>query len=379
MFEAVIAQLDAIRASFDASTLSGKDAAKIVDEIGLIRRQLDGFLFDTLPRVAESDAYGSARDAAHFYAEVVRATPAEGRQILETARKLEAMPTTLAAVRDGALSVKQAAMVADAVERNPGAEVTLLRTIDQGTAKLREACVKARAEVEDSAARATRQHAARELCIWTDDDGMVAGRFRLPPEIGGRIKAAIETRTQQIFRERKSGEHESLDAYAADALTDLVLGDGTAAVSTIVHVIVDHAVLVCGETLPGARCEIPGVGPVNVEWVRSLLGEAFVTAVIAKGKDITTVAHFGRHIPAELQTALIVGGRECEIAGCNHHGYLERDHVEEYAKGGITALWNLIWLCYQHHRRKTAGWTVSEPDPATGKRTLTEPKVANAP
>jgi hypothetical protein len=118
---------------------------------------------------------------------------------------------------------------------------------------------------------------------------------------------------------------------------------------------------------------------VSVEWARSLLGEAFVTAIIAKGKDITTVAHFGRHIPAELQTALIVGGRECEIEGCNHRGYLERDHVEDHAKGGITALWNLIWLCYAHHRRKTAGWALSEPDPVTGKRELTEPERANAP
>jgi hypothetical protein len=239
--------------------------------------------------------------------------------------------------------------------------------------------VQARAEVEDSAARAKRQHAAREFRAWTDPDGMIAGRFRLPPEIGGRFKAAVEKRTQQIFRDHKHGEHEPLDAYAADALTELVLGDGTAAVSTTLHVVVDHGALVRGETLPGERCEIPGVGPVSLGWARSLLGEAFVTAIIAKGKDIATVAHFGRHIPAELQTALIVGGRECEIDGCNHRGYLERDHVEDHAKGGITALWNLIWLCYAHHRRKTAGWAISEADPRTGKRTLTEPERANAP
>ena len=42
----------------------------------------------------------------------------------------------------------------------------------------------------------------------------------------------------------------------------------------------------------------------NVEWVRSLLGDAFLTVVIKKGKDITTVAHLGRHVIAEVQTAL---------------------------------------------------------------------------
>ncbi len=80
--------------------------------------------------------------------------------------------------------------------------------------------------------------------------------------------------------------------------------------------LVDHEALVRGHALDGETCEIPGVGPVSVEWVRKLLGTAFVTAIIKKGEDITTVAHFGRHIPAELRTAMIVSGRECSIEGC---------------------------------------------------------------
>jgi hypothetical protein len=373
MFASLISLLDEFAMAFDADALSGQDAARAVDDLGLARRLLDGMLAKAIGRVDDTQAYGSARDAAHFYAEVVHADPSEGRRMIDTARRLRSLPVIDAAVREGGLSAKQAAMVSEAVLVNPDAETTLLRTIDQGTTKLRNACVKARAEVEDSTARAKRQRAARELRMWTDPDGMIAGRFRLPPEVGGAVKAAVEKKTQQIFREHTSGEHEPLDAHAADALTELVLGDGTAAVSTTLHVVVDHGALVRGETLPGERCEIPGVGPVSIEWARSLIGEAFVTAVIAKGKDILTVAHFGRHIPAELQTALIVGGRECEIAGCNHHGYLERDHGEEFAKGGITALWNLVWLCYQHHRRKTGGWILGERDPTTGKRMLSPP------
>ena len=73
----------------------------------------------------------------------------------------------------------------------------------------------------------------------------------------------------------------------------------------------DHSILALGDALPGATCEIPGVGPVNAQWARDLLCESFLTFVVKKGKDITTVAHFGRHIPAELRTALVVSGREC--------------------------------------------------------------------
>jgi hypothetical protein len=77
-------------------------------------------------------------------------------------------------------------------------------------------------------------------------------------------------------------------------------------------------------------------------------------------------------VPAELQTAMLVGGRECEIDGCAHRGYLERDHCEvDFADGGPTAWWNLAWLCSLHHKRKTMGWVLGPRDPTTGKRTLT--------
>ena len=140
------------------------------------------------------------------------------------------------------------------------------------------------------------------------------------------------------------------------------------------HVVVDHEALVRGNTVPGETCEIPGSGRSTCEWVRELLGSAFVTAIIKKGKDITTVAHFGRHIPAELQTALIVSGQECCIEGCSGREYLERDHTEvDYAKDGPTAWWNIDWECSIHHLRKTQGWILGPPDPITGKRTLTPP------
>ena len=93
-----------------------------------------------------------------------------------------------------------------------------------------------------------------------------------------------------------------------------------------------------GGTADGEVCEIPGVGPVNVAWAKELIGSAFLTAVIKKGKDIVTVAHLGRHIPAELQTALVVSGRVCDVDGCCQRGYLERDHTVDHARGRATGL-----------------------------------------
>ena len=119
----------------------------------------------------------------------------------------------------------------------------------------------------------------------------------------------------------------------------------------------------------------PGVGPVNADLGSRDARDAFVTAIVKKGKDITTVAHLGRHIPAELRTALIVSGRECSIEGCSGREYLELDHCEiDHAKGGPTAWWNLTWVCSIHHDRKSSGWILGPPDPVTGKRKLHPPR-----
>ena len=197
------------------------------------------------------------------------------------------------------------------------------------------------------------------------------------PEVGGAIKACIDDGTRRRFRNARSdGTREPQDRYAADAFADAVAGDPAAAKfgGYSAHILIDHEALLRGHALEGETCEIPGVGPVSVEWVRAQLGTAFVTAIIKKGKDITTVAHLGRHIPAELRTAMIVSGRECSIEGCSGREYLELDHCEiDHAHGGPTAKWNLMWACSIHHTRKTQGWILGPPDPITGKRRLDPP------
>ncbi len=367
--------LETLARDLEPSELAGADAARMVEELGVVRRLTDALLAKAAKRVEDTAAHlkGSDRDAVQFYARTAGIDASEARRAIQAADKLESLPLVDDAVREGRLSARAAQMIADAATVNPAAERALLAAAAEGMVPLKDACIVARARVEDEATRAARQHAARSLRMWSADDGMVEGHFRLAPEVGGRLKATLDAETQRTFRDRrKRGPHESLAAYAADALVQLVEGDAAATAKTSVHVVIDHDALVRGNTASGETCEIPGVGPVNVEWVREQLGEAFLTAVVKKGRDITTVAHLGRHVPAELRTAMLVGGHECQIEGCHQRGYLERDHCEvDFAAGGPTAWWNLAWLCAVHHRRKTAGWLLGPPGPVSGKRTLT--------
>ena len=258
-------------------------------------------------------------------------------------------------------------------------ERELLKAAGEGHGPVADACIAARARREDQAARAKRQHAARSFRMWPAADGMVEGHFKVTPEVGGAIKAVIDDGTRgtvpgrphdrcpRITGRLRGGRVRRRDRSVKRSGWRRA-GAGRRTCS------IDHEALVRGHTSPGRRCEIPGVGPVSVEWVRQLLGTAFVTAIIKKGKDITTVAHLGRHIPAELRTAMIVSGRECSIEGCTGREYLELDHCEiDHANGGPTARWNLTWLCSIHHTRKTQGWTLGPPDPVTGKRRLDPP------
>ena len=402
--------------------LDGPDALRLVGELGAIRRLTDGLIANAAARCDATYAHrpSGAKDAATAVGRAVGVTRAEAQRSIDLVAALRKRPLTDTAVRHGPLSIRQAEMIVAVATTNPAAEGELIDTAIQGMAALQNACLNARNAVENEPARRKRQHHERTLRMWTGRyDGMLHGSFALAPETGALIKAVIDGVTQTLFR--RSGALEtptSREQHSADGFEQLNLehahtenataksnpqsdsefaaeldakatgkstgkstntstGEPTrksqARVKYTVHIVIDHKTLQRGETLPGERCEIPGVGPVNAQWVREILGDAFVTAIIGKGKDIRTITHLGRHINTELRTALIASGRECDIEGCHSNQYLEIDHCEiDHAKQGPTAWWNLGWLCYQHHRLKSQGWTIS-PRAPNGKRTLTSP------
>src|SRR5262245_57430320 len=101
--------LEALASEFDASSLSDGDAAHVVDELGAIRRVVDGMLARAAKRVA--DVRG--RDAAPSLARSLGVPTGDVRSAIETATKLEELPTVDAAVRNGSLSAVQARLIVD--------------------------------------------------------------------------------------------------------------------------------------------------------------------------------------------------------------------------------------------------------------------------
>ncbi len=108
--------------------------------------------------------------------------------------------------------------------------------------------------------------------------------------------------------------------------------------------------------------------------------DAFIKAVVHDGVKIDTVVHYGRHISAELRTALDMGdppgleGVVCVEPGCGRRYGLEWDHVDPVANGGPTSFQNLKGRCWRCHQAKTRRDRIAgllgnrDPDGAAGRK-----------
>jgi hypothetical protein len=384
------------------------------------------------------------------------------------------MPELAAAVRTGDISVDQAVVVVHTVRDCPGSESVMVDAARTGLDAVKSAAQHVRARTLTPGELAARQRSKRAFWSRVDENGMVAGGFRLTPTDGAEFVAVIEAGAQQRFRAQPGGQpFEQSTTLAADVLVDLVriavtsinaqaanskrsattgtnphnsgastrdatshgptslfdtndddhdsghdddyddphdergldqqadAGGGHSAdqrtvppsepgrwalterplpaLRPTVHVVIDHQVLTEKQPPPGTRCDIPGTGNVDPEWVRSIIGDAFLTFLVKDGVNITTVAHAGRSIPTHLRTALQAGGYRCCVDGCTASAWLEADHSDiDYAKGGVLSWANTDWLCKTHHRQKTAGAILGPRQAGTRLRTLTPTERARS-
>jgi hypothetical protein len=115
------------------------DAQGMLDELATIKRLADGMIGKLARRI------GDVKAVAH----TMGVPRGEVRSAIETAELLEELPLVDAAVRAGVLSAVQARWIAGAAIVNPDAEARLLEVAGQGLVPLKDACVRARAEIEE--------------------------------------------------------------------------------------------------------------------------------------------------------------------------------------------------------------------------------------
>ena len=114
--------LSGYAAGFDAALLSAAEAEAVVEEASRIEKiaaNLKGLAAARLAEVGSWRAEGD-RTAAHQLARRTGTSVVQAASVIETARRLGALPETAAAARRGELSAEQAAAIVDAVGADPG-------------------------------------------------------------------------------------------------------------------------------------------------------------------------------------------------------------------------------------------------------------------
>ena len=292
-------------------------------------------------RVAQSDTWKNEghRSAASWLAKQTGTGLGEAIASLETAERLQSLPRTTEALRNGKLSAPQVREIAAAAVGRPSAELELLDAATTGTLKgLKDQCRRVRAAAGSAEAENARYDAVRKSRFfrhWSDPDGAFRGEFKLTPDDGARMLSSLEVRANELFDEaRKAGNRESSGAYAADGLVDLVTrsygaeGTGSTGVagrtgkgtksghSTVVHVRVDATALRRGLRRRTAKCaRSPAWAP--CPWPRPVpcLPEAFLKIFVTDGVDVLSVCHVGRAISAHVRSAIEERDPTCVVPG----------------------------------------------------------------
>lgn len=376
--------LEAFCAGFDPDLQTATQAADTLACLTVMERQITAARARAARRVEASSAWKHAgfRTMADWMAAKTGEAVSVSSGLLDTARKLETVPATADALAAGSVSLAAAREIAGAVAADPTAEAQLLAIASQGdhrklvdrAAKVRQAARSA----EDEAARHARLRRKRFVRTRTDADGLVILHGGFAPQDWAPFADALQRGTDaQFTKARREGRREPVEAYAADALLALLAsptappvapraGDsidppgtdtataGTKSVTRYqVVVLVDAIALKRGFVSTGERCEIAGVGPVSIEWVRKLVPDAIVDALVHDGVDVTTHASATRSIRKAVRLAVNARDWHCVVRGCGRTRRTQRDHRREFATGGEGSTDNLNLLCEFHHRQKT--------------------------
>jgi len=343
---------------------------------------------------ATEDCGLTGDDARHEVGVALRLSPGTAYATVQRAVALTGRLTdTLAALRRGEISGRQAEAIADAVEQldDPAAATVqdrvLAKAPEQTLAELKAALRRAviASDPAGAAERAAKAAADRRVSRSPLDDGMAELRATLTAtdtelvwaELTARAQAEHIRRTDQGLR---GADLPGMDALRADALVDAVLaphrdhqdrGDTPREQPRAqLRVTIDLPTLL---GLAQHPAELAGYGPLHPAIARELASDAdwirFTT-----DPQTGELLDLGRtrYRPSRRLAAFIrARDQVCQWPGCSKPAErCDLDHTCDYRCGGPTSRDNLGPFCRQHHNAKTHGrWRYRRDPDGTGHLT----------
>jgi hypothetical protein len=306
------------------------------------------------------------RSCAHWLSWRVGLDLGAARERVRVARALGTLPRLAEALARGELSYAKVRALTRVA--TPETEARLVAVGRAGTACHVERIVRGwrRVDRQAEAKAAARQHAARDLHVYQDEDGTVVLRGRLTPDVGALLLRALDAGRETLYqRARVAGgippatdpalappprAQQQADALALLAETalhhELDPGAPGERYQVVVHV---NAAVLADPAQPGQSALEEG-SHVSAETSRRLACDA--SRVVMRHDEDGRVVEIGartRTIPPALRRALQHRDRTCRFLDC-HVRVGQGHHVQHWAQGGPTTLANLLLLCRRHHR-----------------------------
>jgi hypothetical protein len=341
---------------------------RLGDQIAELSAHLEAATARLLDLIREFDARGGWNDGFRSCAEWlswrVGLDPGAARERVRVARALGTLPLLSQALARGQLSYAKVRALTRVA--TPDTEQRLLTAGRGGTAAHVEQIVRAwrRVDRKAEAREASRQHASRALYVHRDEDGTVAIKGRLTPEVGALLLRALDAAGEKLYQQNRAATPSPADPSMerptpaqrrADALHLLAetalhheLDPGAPGERFQVVVHVDAPVLADPDQ-PG-QSVLEEVGHVSAETSQRLACDA--SRVVMRHDDDGRVVEVGartRTIPPALRRALHQRDHGCRFPGC-HVPFGQGHHIRHWAQGGSTTLSNLALLCRRHHR-----------------------------
>ncbi len=349
---------------------------RLVDEITTLAGQLNAANARFLALVAELDrrrgwAEWGVKSCAHWLNWKCGIGFGAAREKVRVARALEKLPQLASAMAEGRVSYFKAREITRVAE--PATEGYFLNIALCGTASHVEDVVRGyrRALDSEELSREAVQQRDQSLLWFTEPDGSLTIRAKLPAEVGAlfvrALQAAIDTLPVPkdvpagTFSEPEPSDRprqRRVDALAVMAESFLASGpkdlSGADRQQLVVHV--DAATL---EHREAGRCELEQGPALASETARRLACDCSVVRILENEKgEPLDVGRKTRTIPPAIRRALQSRDRGCRFPGCTFKRYVDGHHVKHWADGGETKLTNLVTVCRFHHRLVHEGQVV---------------------
>ena len=344
-----------------AEDISEASAASLGDELKELfrhRNRCDAEIQRRLHRLDKTEAYAAdgSLTAKAWLRWNCNLTHGQASDRVEVARQMQSLPVTTQALAEGDISYQHAALIARTAQRlgslwpADAEEILVTAAKEVDPVRLRCATMQLRHCLEPDGVldEANAGDDRRFLHLNQTFGGIFVLNGQFGADDGVTLKAAL----MSVLRPPAEDDERSPAQRRADAMIDLArrqLDSGTlpetGGQKPHITVLVEMTTLAKEPGAPAAEMEWSHT-PIPAETARRIACDCAVTPVV-HGEPYAT----SRVVPGAMRRALAARDKHCRFPGCDMPpAWTDAHHIEHWANGGPTKLFNLILMCRRHHR-----------------------------